>query len=105
MQTSSDLTTTEMGSSSSSSSSSTTSTTTEPKPLCNFVFPKFLGTSEDPVDELLLQQQQGDGSGADENNLPSPDVMKFGIKDWELQEAILGQYLIFDEDEDNFEAV
>lgn len=63
--------------------------------MCNFVFPKFL----DPVDELL-QQQSGDlASPADLKVLPG------GVKDWELQEAILGQFLIFDEEEDNFEAV
>ena len=71
--------------------------------LCNFVFPKFLGTT-DPVDALL--QEHADDLVA------SPDQLRTGattsssaVKDWELQEAILGQYLIFDEDEDNFEAV
>ena len=71
--------------------------------ICNFHFPKFL---TDPVDVLL---QENAAQDEDNNNL-SPELKHLGpassggVKDWELQDAILGQYLILDE-EDNFEAV
>ena len=62
------------------------------KPVCNFVFPKFqIGDDFDPVDDLLQSFQASTSAGVD-----SPD--KLGLKDWELQDAILGQYLVFDEE-------
>ena len=78
--------------------------------VCNFVFPKFAlnvnsnDDDDDPVD-ALLQETTTNGT-----LLPSPNHLNAAdgsvmMKDWELQEAVLGQYLIFNEQEDNFEAV
>ena len=75
------------------STSDTSSYAKSAKPVCNFVFPKFqIGDENDPVDDLLQSIQASSTTAAGE----SPD--RLILKDWELQDAILGQYLVFDED-------
>ena len=48
------------------------------------------------MDELLQT------TGVTELSSPADlKVLPGGVKDWELQDAILGQYLIFDEEEED----
>lgn len=65
----------------------------KPPAVCNFVFPKFQTCGkDDPVDDLLESIQAASSAAVGE----SPD--KQFLNDWDLQEAVLGQYLVFDDD-------
>jgi len=68
------------------------------KPVCNFVFPNFQMEDEsDPLDDLL-QSFQGSSNAEDSTD-------KLILKDWESQDALLGQYLVLDEEDGIMEAV
>ena len=84
-----------------SQSTSTTKSVALNKPLCNFVFPKYFQWNEtienDPVDEMLQQVAASEVMAATTTQ---------SLREWDLEETLLGQYLIFgEEDATNLEQV